>query len=186
MLANLRALFGVFVDIMLLKRGPENLPASRTLLTVLVVLNFVLYSIANSVLVPPPGPKAPDPWLLQLAGIALLLAWFRVAFLLARKPERFVQTMIAVFGVNLLSLPALPLFAALVPYVEQKPGGEPAPAVLQLLVVAVGFWLAAVLVRIVKVAFEWSWVAAILFMLGSSFGILLLIGLLFGEPPKAS
>ena len=32
MLANLRALFGVVVDIVLLRRGPEDLPASTVLL----------------------------------------------------------------------------------------------------------------------------------------------------------
>jgi len=184
MLANLRALFGVFVDIMLLKRGPEELPASRLLLTVLVALNIVLYSIAGSVLAPPTGVKAPDPWLVQIAGIALILGWFRVAFLAVRKPERYVQTMIAVFGVNLLSLPVFPLFAALAPYIEQKPGGEPAPAVLQLLVLAITFWVAAVVVRIVKVAFDWSWFVAILFMVSSSFCIATLLGLLFGATLK--
>ena len=36
MLANLRALFGVVVDIVLLRRGPEHLPASPALLAVTI------------------------------------------------------------------------------------------------------------------------------------------------------
>ena len=39
MLANLRALFGCVVDIILLRRGPEALPAAQGLLVVLVALN---------------------------------------------------------------------------------------------------------------------------------------------------
>ncbi len=185
MLANLRALFGVFADIMLLRRGPDHLPASPPLLAVLVVLNFVLYSIASTVVLPA-DTQAANPWLVQFASIALLLAWFRVTLMLLRKSERYVQTMIAVFGVNLLAFPALPLFAALMPYAAQKPEAEPAPALLSLTVLAVAFWFAAVLVRIVKSAFEWPWFAAIVFMLSTGFGILIMLGLIFGTTPKAA
>jgi hypothetical protein len=186
MLVNLRALFGVFVDILLLRRGPEHLPASPALFAILVVLNFVLSSIAEELILPAPGPEAPTNWLVRIALFIIILLWFRVAFQLARKPERYVQTMIAMFGVNILTLPTMPLFAALVPYAMQKPGGEPAPGLLVLAAALVWFWLLAVMVRIVKSAFEWPWAGAVVFVVTSSFGILILLGLLFGESPKPS
>lgn len=186
MLANLRALFGVFVDIMLLRRGPEHLPASPMLLTILVALNFVVYAIGTSTLMPPAGAHSADPWLVQGVGIALILVWFRIALLLAGKAERYVQTMIAVFGVNLLALPVLPLLAAMAPYMEQKSEAQQAPAVLSFMVVAIMFWLGAVMARILKGAFDWPWFVAIVFMISSYFGIATLLGLLFGEAPKVA
>jgi len=186
MLANLRALFGVFVDILLLRRGPEHLPASPALLGTLVVLNFVLSSVAEKLVLPSPKPEAPASWLVQIAVFAIILLWFRVAFQLAHKPERYVQTMIAMFGVNILTLPTLPLFAALLPYAAQQPGGEPAPGLLLLAAALVWVWLLAVLVRIVKSAFEWPWFGAVVFVVTSSFGILILLGLLFAGSPKPS
>ena len=186
MLANLRALFGVFVDILLLRRGPEHLPASPTLLGILVVLNFVLSSVAGKLILPSPKPDAAASWLIQIALFIITLLWFRVSFQLARKPERYVQTMIAMFGVNILTLPTMPLFAALLPYAEQKPGGETAPGLLLLAAAVVWFWLLAVFVRIVKSAFEWPWIGAIVFLVSSGFGILIVLGLLFGESPKSS
>ena len=44
----------------------------------------------------------------------------------------------------------------------------------------------AVLVHIVKSAFEWSWVQAALMFVASNIGIAILLGLIFGESPKPS
>jgi len=184
MLANLRALFGVFVDIMLLRRGPEHVPASPTLLVVLVALDLVLYSIGIELLLPVSRPDAPAPWLVHAVIFALVLSWYRVAFHLLHRPERYVQTMIALFAVNLMVLPSLPLFAAMAPYMSQEPGGAPAPASLSMLVSLVIFWVAAIQVRIVKAAFEWPWAASIVFVIGTGFALGTLLGLIFGASPK--
>jgi len=186
MLANLRALFGVVVDIVLLRRGPENLPASPQLLAACVVLNVLLYGLAYYALVVPRLPGESSAWPLQiLVGAIVSLAWFRVAFIVARKPERFVQTMIAVFAVNTLFIPAaVPLVAALIPYLE-KPG-TPAPALLAFAMAIVGIWLLVVTVRIVRAAFEWSWPGSVVFVLGGNFATVLFLGLLFGESSKAA
>jgi hypothetical protein len=53
MLANLRALFGVIADIVLLRRGPENLPASLPLLVFTVALYAVVASFVASAFAPP-------------------------------------------------------------------------------------------------------------------------------------
>jgi hypothetical protein len=189
MLANLRALFISLVDIMLLRRGPEHLPASPTLLAMLVVLNLLLTGLAYHTLFVPLVPDVPANWPLRLvAGALATLAWWRVAFQLARKVERFVQTMIAVFATNTLTIPAMPLVAALIPYMPATKNAEPAaaPAMLVLLMALIALWVMAVLSRIVRSAFEWSWAVSILFAVASSIGPAILLSIIFGEPQKVA
>ena len=189
MLANLRALFVSLVDIMLLRRGPEHLPASPSLLAALVVLNLVLTGLAYHALFLPLVPEAPANWPLQLiSGALATLLWWRVAFQLARKSERFVQTMIAVVATNTLTVPAMPLAAALLPYLPSKTGAEPAPApaMLVLLMALITLWVLAVLSRIVRSAFEWSWPVSIVFTVASSIGPAILLTIIFGDPQKAA
>jgi hypothetical protein len=185
MLANLRALFGCLVDIILLRRGPEHLPASAPLLVVVVALNIVLYAIAYRMFLAPLRPEMSATWALQIiAGALITLAWFRVAFQIVKKNERFVQTMIAVFATNTMFIPAVPLVAALTPYLDPKPGSPPAPTALVLLTSFVGLWVLVVLSRIVRSAFEWSWVGAVFFVIAINLGAPILLGLIFGDLQK--
>lgn len=189
MLANLRALFASLVDIMLLRRGPDSLPASAPLLALFVLLYLVLDAVAYHTLFVPLVPDVPSSWPLQLVVLqAATLAWWRVAFQLARKPERFVQTMIAVVATNALLIPAMPLLAALVPYLRPKPdtAADQAPATLLLLTALIYLWAFVVLVRIVRSAFEWSWPASVLFAIGSGVGPMIVLSILFGAPQKAA
>jgi hypothetical protein len=185
MLANLRALFGCLFDIILLRRGPESLPASPVLLVIAVALNVVLYSIGYHLFLQPIMPAGSATSFVQiLAGALLTLLWFRIAFQLASKSERFLQTMIAMFAAETMTIPALPLLAAVMQYT--KPGDASAPILLLLLAAVVGIWILAVLVHIVKSAFEWSWVQAVLMVFGSNIGIGILLALVFGETSNSS
>jgi len=188
MLANLRALFGCLVDIILLRRGPEHLPASAPLLVVVVALNIVLSAIAAQMFPAPPHPEVSATPVLQIiANTLITLAGFRLAFQVVKKTERFVQTMIAVFATLTMFMPAVvPLAAALSPYIEQKPDSLPAPTALILLTSFVVLWEMTVLAGIVRAAFEWSWVGAVFFVIAINLGALILLGLVFGEPPKPS
>jgi len=183
MLANLRALFGVVVDITLLRRGPESVPASQLLLAVLVALN-----VAGSLLL---GRVDPNSFGLALAqavvGGLVPLAWYHAALIIASKRERFLQTMSALFGVNALFLPvAIPLFTALLPYLEKPDPASQPPGTLMLLAAALGIWLLIVQVRIVRLAFECHWVGALLLVIGQLFMAGLVSMLLFGSPEKVS
>ncbi len=185
MLANLRALFGCLFDIILLRRGPESLPASPVLLVIAVALYVVLYAIGYHLFLRPIMPEATETSFVQIAaGSLLTLLWFRIAFQLARKPERFLQTMIATFAADTMAIPALPLLAAIMQYT--KPGDTAAPILLLLSAAVVGIWILAVLIHIVKSAFEWSWVQAALMVIGSNIGVAILLALIFGESPKPS
>ena len=185
MLANLRALFGCMVDIILLRRGPEHLPASTLLLGIVVALEIILYSIGDRLFIRPVAPQFAATPFVQVAGALLTLLTFWIALRLAGKPERFVQTMIAIFATNTMAIPALPLLGALLQY-SGKPGSAAAPLLLLLLCAVVGIWMIAVFVHIVKSAFEWSWLQAALMFIATHIGIAIVLGLIFGEAPKPS
>ncbi len=183
MLANLRALLGVIVDIILLRRGPEQLPASRALLATLVVVSIVETSML-AILVPVSFAAS----LLQAAvGAAILLLWFHTALLLAGKRERFTQMMTALVGVNVLFIPImLPLVAALLPYAGKTDPENPPPAALSLITLGLGAWALFIEIRIVRATFEWPAIAAFLLLAGEFFAALLISALLFGAAPNAT
>ena len=181
MLVNLRALLGGFVDIILMRRGPEHLPASVVVLVCTVAVNLAIYAITTVV-----GPKPPENWLLQLAAAsAVSLLWFQLALTLLRKRERFVQTMTAIFGTNAIFLPAMvPLGAAVLPYLQKKADDVAAapPSALLILFMILGLWQLVVQVRIVHAAFEWPYFASVLFIFGQGFVSLIVFFILFGVP----
>jgi hypothetical protein len=184
MLANLRALFGVVVDIVFLRRGPENMPASNTLLGIVVVVYVALYTLAYSVFILPALPVVPATWALQIACAALLeLLWFRIGFQLAGKPERFTQTATAVFAASTLFIPALALIGSLMPYMAQGATAQP-PALASFLTAFIAIWMLVILIRIVRAAFEWSWPRSILFILGANIVPIIILSLLFGDSQK--
>ncbi len=182
MLANLRALFGVIVDIVFLRRGPEGLPASYTLLVCAVVLQFVVAAVMW--LLTPVSPENVEAQL--LIGSAATLLCYGAALWLSNKRERFLQTMTATFATGALFAPLLiPLFAAMLPYMKDMDKAAQPPFATSLLGAALGGWLFIVQARIVRVAFEWSWFAAIIFIFAQEMvgaGIYLQF---FGVPPAA-
>jgi hypothetical protein len=183
MLANLRALFGVVVDIVLLRRGPEQLPASPALLGVVIAIHVAVNALLAGMM-----PNTPSSWPLQLlVSTVFMVLWFHTALSLAQKRERFVQTMTAVFATSMLFLPALaPLFAALQPFLaEPEKAGQP-PGNILLLGAVLGIWFVVVQVRIVRSAFEWPWFLSILFFLAQNFVSMWLLSSLFATSPPAA
>ena len=188
MLANLRALFGVFVDIMFLRRGPEHLPPSRQLLAIIAIVHVVVHSLADLIFIAPLRPETTPILPGQVIATVFMMLWFRVALQLAGKTERFVQTMIAVFFTSLLSVFLVPLVAVMLPYIAAAQAAPDtaarAPTSVVLLAALGTFWILAILTRIVKSAFDWTWAAAISFVLLSTFGVPLLLGVIFGGIAK--
>ena len=183
MLANLRALFSGVVDIILLRSGPEKLPASQQLLAIVVALS-ILGSVAISAVVALPST---DALLEGIVGSTVMLLWFRVALAIANKRERFLQTLTAIFGVNTLFIPVvMPLTGALLPYLEKQDPNTPPPAALLLITMFVGAWMFAVQLRIVRAAFECTWFVAVLLVVGEFFAAVLIFALLFGGPAKVA
>ena len=182
MLVNLRAVLARVVDIILLRGGPETLPASSSLLAVVVAVNVAVSAAVTALM-----PTAPESWPLQLlVGTIVTLLWFQVAFALANKPERFLQTATAMFGTTTLFLPALiPMVTALLPYIEKPDPAVDPPAALSILTAVIAIWLLTVQVRIVRAAFEWPYFGAIIFIFGLNLASALVYGVLFGVPPES-
>jgi len=179
MLANLRVLFGRLIDIVLLRGGPEQLPASAGLLAFTVFLNAAVFTFVVALI---PTLPALSPFELFVSTIVPLL-WFQVAFTIAKKPERFVQTMTAFFGVNALFQPlVVPLSAALLPYMQKPDPAMPPPAAPSLLLLAISLWMLIVLVRIVHDAFEWRYLASIAFVFGQKIAVFVVYAAVFGVP----
>jgi hypothetical protein len=183
MLAILRALFGRLVDIILLRRGPEQLPASRTLLALVIALNVVGSLLMAGVVAVP----VPDALLQSLVASGVMLLWYHWALILAQKRERFLQTMTALFGVSALFLPVLmPLVGAMLPYLQKPDPNAPPPATLLIMTTVVSIWGLVVDVRVVRAAFESSWVGAVLLVFGEFFAAIFVSTLLLGDPSQAS
>jgi hypothetical protein len=181
MLVNLRVLFARLIDIILLRAGPESLPASASLLAVVIALNVAVSAIITSLISTAPSRLSVE----FLLDIVVALVWFQVAFSLVNKRERFVQTMTAFFGVFTLFLPVLlPLAIALLPYTIKPDPANPPPTLPTLVGAALVIWLLVVLVRIVKAAFEWPYIAAIVFIFGLRIATALVYAMLFGIPSK--
>jgi uncharacterized membrane protein (UPF0136 family) len=180
MLANLRALFSVIVDIVLLRRGPEQLPASPVLLAAVVGVYLVISSlVAASVSVQDRN------WPVELLiGTATMLIWYQVALRLAKKRERFPQTMTAMFGVSTIFAPLLvPLLNSVQTQILAKQQPSQFTAMLALFLMV---WLVVIFVRIVRSAFEWPWPAALLLVIGQEIFSVVVFVLVFGTPGDAS
>jgi hypothetical protein len=183
MLANLRALFGVVVDIVLLRRGPEQLPASAPLLVITVVLYAVVASLVASAV------AAPDEsWQLSIGiVIVVTLLWYQVALRLAGKRERFLQTLTAMFAVQVLFAPLrMPVVSELMIQAKAYEDHQiPPSTLLTLLAVSLMVWQFVVTVRIIRSAFEWTWVPAVILALAQEFAMLLVLAALLGgaTPP---
>jgi len=181
MLVNLRVLFARLSDIILLRGGPESLPAAPSLLAIVIAANIAVSALVASLM-----PTAPQGMSVEFfVDIAVAMLWFQVAFALVNKRERFVQTMIAFFGVFTLFVPVLlPLAVTLLPYTLKPDLAMPPPTLPTLLGAALVVWLVVVLVRIVQAAFEWPYVAAIVFLFGLRIATVLVYAMLFGVPAK--
>lgn len=179
MLANLRALFGVVVDIILLRRGPEQVPASTVLLAVTVAIYLAISAMVIA------SVSTPDAnWPLELIiGAGSMLIWYRVALRLANKPERFPQTMTAMFGVSTIFAPLLiPMLNSVATQVQAKQQPSQFITMLSLFLLV---WMMVVFVRIVRAAFEWPWPAALLLVAGEGIFSLLIVVMVFAPAAGA-
>ena len=181
MLVNLRALLARLIDIVLLRGGPENLPASPGLLGFVVAMSIVT-GLAIAALT---TGEFEFPAMELLVTTLVPLLWYQIAFSMAMKRERFVQTMIAYFGVNTLFTPLFtPVVNALRPYIQPPDPNNPAPAVLSLLFLLLVVWVFVVWVRIVRSAFEWPYFGAILFVVAQNLVAIYVVLALFGASPN--
>jgi hypothetical protein len=182
MLANLRALFGVVIDIVLLRRGPEHLPASAVLFAITMALYAVVAGFVASVVT-----TGAQTWVLELVVVMVVTPlWYRVALQLANKRERFLQTLTAMFATYLLLAPvAVPAANAFMAQARAYEVTKVQPsAALSLLVLFLTLWRFVIFVRIVRAAFEWQTFPAVMLVLGHEFAMVLVLFSLAGVPAQ--
>lgn len=172
-MAKVQKFLRIFLDIVLWRRGPQDLPVSGLLLAVTVVA-YVAVSIVQIALL----DESASSWLFFLVVDPLLLAaWVWLLLRLYGKSERFLQTASAVFGTGAvlglaLYLPLQVLVMAL--------GETPASGIAQVigLLVLVTFTLVAG--RIFKLATDSNLFTGIAVALTYFMVVNLLVGLMRG------
>ncbi len=92
------------VNICLLRAGPQQLPHSRMLLSLIIVISFIVSVLISGIV-----------YSVKIAGLSsiagLFFSFAFVKILLIKKSERFVQTFSAILGtttlINIMSLPSV-------------------------------------------------------------------------------
>lgn len=174
----------VLTGIVRLQKGPEDLPFSVPLLAMLIVVSSVLDAI-TWVVVPLPEKSATGvsgPLLIGI-GIAVTIIWYGGLLRLAGRSERFVQTLTAVFGFQIILAPAL-LFTAwfYFTYFQDPTWRFPAG----LLRSAVEIWALVILARILRAATHWPMFACVMLAIANELLSALLMASVISPAPAAS
>jgi hypothetical protein len=173
---NLQQFLRIFLDIVLWRKGPQDLPAS-TLLVWLTLVAYVSVSAVQLALLDEGGFV----WFFFLVVDPLLLAaWVWLVLRVFGRLERYRQTLSAVLGTGaLLGLAAYLPLQMLVTGLGFAPASGVAQAVSLLLVVV----FALVTGRIVKLATDSSLFTGIAVALTYFFVINTLVGVVVGAEP---
>jgi hypothetical protein len=146
----------VLTGIVRLKNGPEDLPASTSLLLTLILVASGLDALTYAIVPLPEKVNAP---LLVGIGVAVTLVWYGALLRFARRPERFNQTLSAIFGFQIVFAPAL-IFTAWFYFTYHKDPTWQLPAGLLRSVVEI--WALVILARILRSATNWPLFACVL------------------------
>lgn len=167
-------LIRLYTQIALLRRGPQDLPASALLLA-LTVLGYLVVNVVVSMLLPPmkawPGPL--------LVDTAFTLLWYVVLLQLAARPERTMQTTSAVFGLQAVMAPLLVSSEWLLRRIEHGSSWQLPVATAGLLLLV---WLIAANAHVVKAALEWSGTTSVVLVILQVFTGQLLLWAVFPSP----
>jgi len=173
----------LYLDIALLRRGPEDVPASRPLLYATLAAFIVLNALLTVAFRP-----TVENWLPQLmVSVGFTLFWYRVLLSLFGHAERYVQTMTAVLGFGCIVTPVLlPAVGAMAPYMEAKQTAEQAMPFIVLLMLPLFIYLLFVSARILRAAIERPMFQCVMLVLLQTFLEPLLLLSLFGAGEAAS
>jgi hypothetical protein len=165
-------LLRLFAQIALLRRGPQDAPASP-----LVLLAAVLGYVAVNALMALLLPTTSSQWVLPLIIETLfMLAWCVVVLRLVNRPERFLQTATALFGYQMVLTPPIATTIWLVQQLE-KESAWTLPVVVIFLALFV--WLVAAGGHVFKAALEWSMSASVGLMVAQLLAVNLLVAAFF-------
>ena len=157
----MKELFGLFAQIAISRKGPQELPASWFLLALTVIGYWVLrYTV--SALMPPA-----EHWRLHLlVEVAFTLVWYAVLLRAVGKPERFIQTLTAIFGSYLLLMP--PWIIA-VHFWQELPEQHALYAPMAILALAIAIWIIRAESYVLKHALELPIMACVILTILQTF-----------------
>src|SRR5256714_13096653 len=153
----MKELIQLFAQIALLRRGPQDLPASTRLLALTVSAYLGVNLVVSSVL--PPVKSWPAQ---VLVDTLFTLAWYVALLKLLGRSERILQTATAVFGLQGLLSPLLIASDWLMLRFGEDALWQVPVACAGLLLI---IWLVAASSQIVKAALEWSAPASVVLVI---------------------
>lgn len=167
------ALFRPFLDLLFFRGKVQDIPASSSLLT-LVAAGCMIVQFIN-------GIKHNDysaAFTLAAAQIVLLALFLKILFALNKKPERWLQVVTALLGVQLLTnILTLPLN----PKLETDAGGQFVLSTDLMLIALLEVWAFVIMARALKESLELRMGRAVMLSFFLSYGIALTIIVLFGN-----
>lgn len=144
----MNALAAIVRDLVLLRRGPQDMPHSPAMLGALIVAAIAFYALVASFVAQVGVPRATFSLLVTIAS-----AW--IALAVANRRERFVQTATALVTVDLafslLALPLLVLQGDITPETKQLSAVQ---GLAVWMMFAVFFWHIAVVAHVFRHALE--------------------------------
>jgi hypothetical protein len=147
-------LIRLYSQIAVLRRGPQDVPASVLLLAATIGGYFLINFVIDAAL-----PSSDTPWLPRLLlDVAFTLTWYVLLLKLVRRPERILQTTTAVFGFQAVLSPVLVVSEWLALRYQHDALWQ-LPCSLIALVLLI--WLIAANGHVVKAALEWSGAASV-------------------------
>lgn len=177
---KMTGIFKIFIDILLLRAGPQDLPTSKQLLGVCFAALVILQGVLGTWLMPGDTSIVPQ----AILSTIITLAWVALILQLSGKPERFVQTATALLGVACLFAPvSIPLVSTIRPEVGEQVAMTP----LAMVAFVLSIFLIYVNARILRAATERSmFQCVLLFMAGELFTFFVLVTLGLGaDAPTA-
>jgi hypothetical protein len=176
---RMAAILKLYLDIALLRRGPEDLPTSRGLLWATLAAFVALNALLTLAFRP-----GTDDWLPQLvvsAGFTLL--WYRLLLGVFGRPERYMQTVTAVLGFGCIVTPLIvPAAGLMAPYADDPSAAMP----WMLLLLPLAGYLIYVSARILRAAIERPMFQCVMLVLLQTFLEPMILLTLFGPDLPAA
>jgi hypothetical protein len=170
----------LFVGIARLRNGPEDLPASTMLLVLTIAASIVPDAIQLAIL---PASFVGNKVALVVVLNVYVLLWFALLLQVARRRERYLQTVTAVYGSQLIIAPALVFTAWFLLTYQKDPFWQTPATMLRL---AVEVWTLVVMARILRSATQWPMFVCLVLAVVCELLALLLVGALFPQPVAAA
>jgi hypothetical protein len=149
----MKELIQLFTQIALLRRGPQDLPASLLLLF-LTMIGYLAVNLVVSGLMPPIKGWEEHP----VIDIVFTFAWYFVLLRVAGRSERSLQTTTAVIGFQTVLSAPLVIAEWLVLRFQHDQTWQLPVALMWLMLF---IWLIAANSHIIKAALEWSNLASV-------------------------